>query len=394
MDFLYRADLRLYKTLTRKSGTEYNNSRTMHAAKRAVRAVLARRRDKRPAVMIMCYSFYGGGAERVACTLASALAADYRVIMLCVDDKKITYPLDPSISLLVLPRFEGDSWMIADHWAELTRWMKTTYRVRASVSFMFSMNRLNVRSRAGERVICSERNNPAKREPQNLEAIAEVYESADLVVFQTERVRALFGETVRAHSAVIANPVAVDERWSCTAHRIVNVGRLTAQKNQTLLLRAFARFHGSHPEYTLSIYGDGPMREELARLADGLGIAGAVSLEGNVPEVHSRISGAEMFVLSSDYEGMSNALLEAMAMGMPCISTACEGSDEIMRSGENGLLTAIGDEAELCAAMCRLADDAALREKLGRAAFETARAFRTERIVEKWKRLIEKDPQV
>jgi glycosyltransferase involved in cell wall biosynthesis len=290
-----------------------------------------------------------------------------------------------------MPAFEGEAETVVDHWVVFTRWLKAAFRVKAAVSFMFAMNQVNVRSRWREKVICSERNNPAMREPEHMSAIAGIYAQADLVVFQTERVRALFGEEIRSRSIVIPNPVTMELRWEGGSPRVVNVGRLTPQKNQALLLRAFARFHAAHPGYTLSVYGEGPLREMLTRLAEELGVSDTVFLEGNVPDLHRRIRDAEMFVLSSDYEGMSNALLECMAMGMPCISTACEGSDELIQSGVSGILTETGDEEALYRAMCRLAEDPALRQELGEAAHRTARAYRTELIANRWRRLIDGD---
>ena len=106
-------------------------------------------------------------------------------------------------------------------------------------------------------------------------------------------------------------------------------------------------------------------------------------------KIHEAVADAEMFVLSSDYEGLSNALLECMMMGMPCISTACEGSMDVIRSGENGILTEIGDQEQMASAMARLADDPELRERLGKAAAVTAERFRKEEVVRKWIEVIE-----
>ena len=162
------------------------------------------------------------------------------------------------------------------------------------------------------------------------------------------------------------------------------MGRLAPQKNHAMLIRSFAAFHKTHPDYTLSIYGEGELREMLAGMIRDAGLSDCVFLEGNDPAVLTKIRDAEMFVLSSDFEGMSNALLESMAMGIACISPACEGSADVIRDGENGLLVPVGDEDALLYAMCRFADDPALREKTERAAAADMAGLSPARIVRKW----------
>ena len=164
--------------------------------------------------------------------------------------------------------------------------------------------------------------------------------------------------------------------------------RLMPQKNHELLIRSFARFHRQFPEYTLHIFGEGELEGELRRLIGSLGLTAHAFLEGNDPNVHERIRDAEMFVLSSDFEGLSNALLECMAMGIACISTRCEGSADVIRDGENGLLVDIGDEEGLARAMCLLAQDGTLRRKLERQAREDLKAFDRDIVAASWEQVI------
>jgi glycosyltransferase involved in cell wall biosynthesis len=157
-----------------------------------------------------------------------------------------------------------------------------------------------------------------------------------------------------------------------------------------MLIRAFVKFLKDHPGYTLSIYGSGELESELRELSAELGAERAVLFHGNVENIHSEIADAEMFVLSSDYEGLSNALLEAMMMGIPCISTACEGSTDVIRSGENGILVPVGDEGELCRAMCSLADDEKKRKEIAGEGRKTGEGFSKEKVTEKWIEMIER----
>lgn len=107
--------------------------------------------------------------------------------------------------------------------------------------------------------------------------------------------------------------------------QIVSSGRLTEQKNHALLIKAFAGITAKYPAYKLVIYGDGPLRKDLELLASNLGIADKVSFPGYTTEIRKKIERSSLFVLSSDFEGMPNALMEAMALGVPCISTDCKG---------------------------------------------------------------------
>ena len=115
-----------------------------------------------------------------------------------------------------------------------------------------------------------------------------------------------------------------------------------------------------------------------------------MKLEGRSSTIHEDISDAEIFVLSSDYEGLSNALLEAMMMGFPCITTDCEGSTDVIVNGENGLMIHRGSQQELTQALLRYAEDPDFREKMGLGAKATAQSFRKEAVAEKWSELIER----
>ena len=198
-----------------------------------------------------------------------------------------------------------------------------------------------------------------------------------------------FPAYIRKKGMVIPNPVSGTLPAVYAGERteeIAAVGRLEPQKNYGMLLRAFAAFRQKFVTYRLHIFGRGGMREELERLAGDLGIRDAVVFEGFAPDVPERIRGMGMYVLSSDYEGMSNSLLEAMAMGMPCISTDCPigGSRMCMDSGRRGILTPVGDEAAFAGAMERLASDAAFASELSGRAAEIREEYSEETVSGVW----------
>ncbi len=336
-------------------------------------------------ILFLIPSLYGGGAEKVCCLLASGMAESCRVTVGYLVEKEERYPLDPRCDTVRIP-WEGrplpGRLLIS---VLFLRKLKKKEGFDASVSFLISCNYMNLFSKRGERVVVSERANPTKFQQGNLWLVRLIYRFADRVVFQSETVKNLFGKKTRAHGVVIRNPVSI----SHTAlperrHRIVTAGRLEEQKNHSMLIRSFSEFRKTHPAYTLSIYGEGSLREALDMQIREAGLSDCVFLEGNDPAWHAQIRNAEMFVLSSNFEGLSNALLECMTMGIACISTACEGSSDVIRDGENGLLVPVGDAKALRDAMCRFADDPAFRKSAEIAAKADAAAFVPAKIVKEW----------
>ena len=330
-----------------------------------------------------------GGAQRVACQVASGLSESFNVLLLFGTGPQHCFPLSDKVVLRHFPKLLYDPFEIIK--CRIVKTLKKRLRIDISISLLLSMNRINLKTRQGERVIVSERNNPAIAYPETFSETKRIYKKADHVVFQTHEVQSLYEPEIQAHSSVLPNPVSIQtlSRPETAKKRIVNVARLHKNKNQELLIRAFARFLPLHPDYTLSFYGDGSLRKALQILVESLGIQDKVFFHGNVEDVHKQIADAACFVLSSNVEGMPNALLEAMMMGLPCISTNCTGAKEVIRSGWNGLLVERGDENGLLAAMNRMADDPGLACMCRENARKTAESFRFENVIGQWERLCE-----
>lgn len=262
-------------------------------------------------------------------------------------------------------------------------------------------------------VILSVRSDPAREYPSRLQKLlAEwLFRKAAGVIFQTKDAAQSFSPQVQRRSAVLPN--ALDEsfvRERYTGKReneIVMVGRLDANKNHQLLLRAFACLQRGflqestqesaqkYSDLTVKIYGGGlagsdtePMLRDLAK---ELGIADKVHFMGRQSDIRRRIERSRIFVLASDYEGMPNALLEAMATGLAVIATDCPcgGPKTVIRDGENGLLIPVGDEAALTAALRRILDDPELEESLGREAAKLAQELTPEKVCRRWQEEIE-----
>ena len=160
------------------------------------------------------------------------------------------------------------------------------------------------------------------------------------------------------------------------------------QKDQALLIEAFAELRADFPDVSLTIYGEGPSRPGLEQLVREKKLEERVFLPGNEPEVFERIADAQVFALSSRYEGMPNALIEAMCLGLPAVSTRVSGAVDLIREGENGLLTDVGSKEQLTEALRRLLGDAALRRRLAENAVALNETLQADAILDQWTEVI------
>ncbi|MBD5458799.1 MAG: glycosyltransferase family 4 protein [Lachnospiraceae bacterium] len=216
------------------------------------------------------------------------------------------------------------------------------------------------------------------------------------VILQTERSRSFFSKKVSKTAIILPNslnPLFLRERFQGEREkRIVSVGRLDANKNHEMMIRAFAALADRYPEYTLTIYGEGELREALLKLIGSLNLEDRVFLPGVIPDVAEKIEKAAMFLLVSYSEGISNALIEAMALGLPVIATDVPsgGTQELIRHGENGLVIPTGDEKALEKALDTLLSDRELAEKLGEEAHRIQERLAPDKVNEQWREYFEK----
>ena len=171
-----------------------------------------------------------------------------------------------------------------------------------------------------------------------------------------------FPRAIAECGTTIPNPLRDDlpQPWRGARRNVVATsGRLVPQKNHPMTIEAFSRFLVKHPGFRLEVYGKGPLEQELRSFAAKLGVADSVDFFGFCDDATKRICSASAYVMSSDFEGLSNSMIESLAMGVPTACTRCAGggAEQTIVDGVNGLLVDRGDVAGMADAMARLVDD-------------------------------------
>ena len=340
-----------------------------------------------------------GGAERVVSLIAAALVRGGDEVTVVSFDRPadpVFHPFPAGVPLvrLGLPPGSAPGPLLVARRVAALRGTLGELRPDVVVSFLTKINVVALLASFGRRhrLIVSERNNP-RAQPASRGwgmMLRALLPRADAIVMQTRASLSLLDGRARRRARVIANPMAAPPRVRRPGRTIVGVGRLDRQKGFDLLIDAFARLAPSHPDFTLVIWGEGPERAALEARVAGLDLGERAALPGNSAVPGGWLDQAEVFALSSRYEGMPNVLGEAMAAGVPAAAFACAfGPDEMIAHGETGLLVPAGDVAALAAALETLVADAGLRELIGAAARAASARYAPAAITAEWRALID-----
>lgn len=331
-------------------------------------------------------SLYGGGAERVMSNLINYfyLLGNEVTVVVCYEHEK-EYCINENIPKIVI----GNRGLFKQ--SRRLRKIIKKFKPDLSISFMqggnFRMVLANLFSK--NKYILSIRNDPKKEYPGRISrAFAKMmFNKADGLVFQTPDAKNYFSKKIQKKSAIIFNPVGemffADDRKSITKN-IVAFGRLTSQKNYDLMINSFSLVKDTIKE-NLLIYGEGELKHELEEKIKLLGLSDRVYLMGRTNQVQDVLSDAKCFILSSDFEGMPNALLEAVCMLVPSISTDCPcgGSRIILQDGA-GILVPVNDTVQLSKAIEKVVNDEKFASELSSNCLRVREKFRSESILKQW----------
>lgn len=318
-------------------------------------------------IIIVTRSMYGGGAERVIAQLAKyfdSIKIECKIIT--IDDEKVFYELPNGVELIPigkkssnkildrLLRYKEVRNIIINENADVVLSMPEDIGIYVIPSMLMS----NIP------VVVSERNNPWVMPDKKITRIMRriFYNYVDGIIFQTEEAATFFKKNIREKGVILSNPLDLDripnQYKGERRKEIVAAGRLVEQKNFELLIRAFAEFYKENNDYRLVIYGEGRLRTKLEEISRELLPEGKCILPGKSSNLLEEIKDAAMFVLSSDFEGVPNVLIEAMATGIPVISTDCPsgGPAVLIDNEKNGMLIPVNDKIELIKAMEKLKD--------------------------------------
>lgn len=340
-----------------------------------------------------------GGAERVMANLANSFAQDGYDVVFVTSLSKQQYELDELVKHRIID--DKNRNVISKNIVRIKRLSQVCKEEKPDLIISFTIE-ASVRAIIAAKLrkipnIVSVRNAPQIIFERKRGKIAKrLYRYTDGIVCQNLSAKQYFSDELQKKITVIPNMINPDfilEPYTGERRKkVVNVGRLETQKNQALLISAFSIFHKKHPDWTLCIYGEGSLRDKLTQHIDELGLKEYVEMPGVIDNVAGAIHQDGMFVLSSDFEGSPNALLEAMVEGIPSISTDCigDGARDVIDSGKNGFLVSRGDAEGLAEAMDKIASDNEFAQELSGEAVKLRDKLAPDKVYGMWKEYIEK----
>lgn len=344
-----------------------------------------------------------GGAERVMTNLSSQFAENgYETVFVTSFPEKEEYELNKKIKRYNLEEQELKESRLKRNISRIQKLRKVCKKERPDVlvSFMAEPNFRAIIATMGlpVKTIVSVRNDPNVEYGGRLMHFVGkwILPLADGCVFQTEDAKAWFPKRLQEKSTIIFNAVK-SEFYHVTREPeeglIVTLGRFQVQKNHKLLIHAMQQVKKKYPSVRLKLYGQGVLQEELEHLIAELGLQENVTIEGQTDNVAEALKYADIFAMTSDFEGMPNALMEALAVGVPSISTDCPcgGPRMLIEDGVNGLLFPVNDLNALVVSIEKLLENKALKDSMSKAARWNAQKYQEAEIFNQWKEYIQGD---
>lgn len=361
---------------------------------------------KNKRIMLFIPRMGNGGAERVMATIANYFVnKNIEIVLVTLTDPESFYELDKRIEIVS-----------ANYKIEKSSKLKRTFDITINgiksliffkkqvdnwkpdyvISFLTHTNLISSIVKLFNNnfnLIVSERAEPNERGTLTKLATKYLYGKANYIVCQSEKVKKFFSYTDKEKLIVIENPLNIDSLPTSISKnrqpKIVGVGRLFEQKNFELLINSFSDIESKFPNYTLDIYGEGPLRDSLQQQINNLNLQHKVFLKGIRKNVMKEIFEYELFVMSSNFEGFPNALIEAMASGLPVISTDFStGVARDLIDTDNGIIVPVKDRKALSTAIEIILSDDESRITMSNNNWKLRNELAPDIIMSKWENII------
>lgn len=332
-------------------------------------------------ILFVIPTLSGGGAERVISVLSDELCKQgHNVGLLLSMRKKDEYYLSPNVHLYVDETYDADAGN------PITRTCKRIKKIRSTVRdfkpdvvipFLPSIMRDAYFATLGIKTCFV---GTMRAAPINLSNLANkvqdyLFNRSDVIYLQTSDQKKYLPKKAIPKAFVLPNPInsqLLPVQWQ--NHRgdfiqLISLGRLAEQKNYSLLIDAVVIVHEKFPNVKLSIFGEGALQGKLQKEIEEKNANSYITLCGRTNTPADELLKADIFVFGSNYEGMPNALMEAMAVGMPCVSTDCPtGPRELIGDNERGLLIPIGDVSAMAESIIYMIENPTKAEEMGKKA--------------------------
>ncbi|MCI6523262.1 MAG: glycosyltransferase family 4 protein [Parabacteroides sp.] len=359
---------------------------------------------------------YLGGIQRVTIVKANALAdiSDNEVYIIVSDNRggRIVHPLSPKVHLIDLDvNYYQDDWkskwhvlkgIVVKRREHKKKLAKVLHEINPDIVISVGQSEKNMIPAISGRWVKVRELHFTKNYrwfhahsifSKTLAIFGELYDYF-YKIRQYDRIIVLTYEDKESHwkgyknVSVIPNPISFSDiaaNNTLEGKKVIAIGRLSALKNFSSLIRSYRIVAQKHPDWILEIYGDGEQKYNLLQLIEQFDLRKQVYLRGFTSEVQRELLNASCFVLSSDFEGLPLVMLEAMSCGLPVVSYACPcGPKDIISEGVDGFLVPVNDEQGLADRICRLIENEEMRKAMGKAARLKAEQYRIEKIIPMW----------
>lgn len=334
-----------------------------------------------------------GGSERVVSILANKMQElNYQVSILMLHGTAVDYDINKEIKLISR---ENSGQKIFKHFEVIDFIIEEVKKINPDtiISFDAFNNIYSIIANfvLKKHLIISERNDPYQYPGNKLIRMVRdvLYRFADGLVFQTYDAKRYFNKKIQEKGTIILNPINIDlPNWQKdnTEKFIISVNRLSEQKNIPMLIDAFEKIKDEFIDINLKIYGKGPLQEYIANYITKKDLSDRVHLMGYSNDIYFEMSKAQLFVISSNYEGISNSMLEALAIGVPVISTNSPigGAKMMIQDGYNGYLVETNDVFTLSLRMKNILSDEYLSNNFSNKSIKIREKLDPDLIARKW----------